>query len=251
MSKVITALLGEILIVSINRPSVKNAIDQETANLLYEVFAAFDKNDDLKVAILTGTGDVFCSGADLKSIANEGGEAPKLAIEGNAPLGISRMRLSKPTIAAVEGYAVAGGLELALWCDMRVAAEDAVFGVYCRRFGVPLVDGGTVRLPRLIGQSHAMDLILTGRDVSGDEAKTMGLANRLAANGKALENAIELAGQLCAFPQVCMRSDRMSLLEQRGLDEYAALKNETVRGMQVLGSGETLYGAKQFIEGNY
>lgn len=249
MSKVVTEIKDEVLIVSINRPEVKNAIDGETADLLYDSFVAFDKNEKLKIAILTGVGGVFCSGADLKSIADNQGSEPKLNLEGRGPLGISRLRVSKPTIAAVEGYAVAGGLELALWCDMRVAAEDAIFGVYCRRFGVPLVDGGTIRLPRLIGQSHAMDLILTGRGVKGDEAKSMGLTNRLTSGGNAMSEALKLAIQLCNFPQVCMNSDRMSLLEQWSLDEKQALINESKRGLQVLASGETLSGAKRFVKG--
>lgn len=248
MSKVLTQVYDDILVVSINRSEVKNAVDGETADLLYDAFEAFDKNENLKVAILNGMGGVFCSGADLKSIAQNEGSAPKLEVEGKAPLGISRLRVSKPTIAAIEGYAVAGGLELALWCDMRVAAEDAIFGVYCRRFGVPLVDGGTIRLPRLIGQSHAMDLILTGRGVQGKEAQMMGLANRLTAPGKSFDEALELANQLCKFPQVCMNSDRMSVLEQWSLDENEALKNETQRGLNVLASGETLSGAKRFVE---
>lgn len=251
MSKVITETINNILIVKINRPDVKNAEDGETADLLHEAFQEFDNDDSLNVAILTGVGDAFCAGADLKSIASEGDKAPKLSQEGNAPLGISRMRVSKPTIAAVEGFAVAGGLELALWCDMRVAATDAVFGVYCRRFGVPLVDGGTVRLPRLIGHSHAMDLILTGRGVSGEEARSMGLINRMTGKGAALEGAIKLAKQLCDLPQVCMNSDRLSAYEQWDLSEAQALSNESNRGLQVLASGETLGGAKRFVDGNY
>lgn len=251
MAKILTEIINDIFIVSINRPEVKNAIDGEAADLLYEAFTEFEKNNDLKVAILTATGNVFCSGADLKSIAEEKDGAPQLTVNGRAPLGISRLRVSKPTIAAVEGYAVAGGLELALWCDMRVAAADAIFGVYCRRFGVPLVDGGTIRLPRLIGQSHAMDLILTGRGVSGQEAKGMGLTNRVTPSGEALDEAMKLAKKLCAFPQVCMNSDRMSVLEQWSLEEDEALKNEAIRGMEVLASGETLSGAKRFTDGSF
>ncbi len=252
MSKVISQILGkEILVVSINRPEVKNCVDGETADLLYKAFVDFENNDQLKVAILVGTGSTFCSGADLKSIASDIETAPLLNLDGNAPLGISRLRVSKPTIAAIEGYAVAGGLELALWCDLRVAAVDATFGVYCRRFGVPLVDGGTIRLPRLIGQSHAMDMILTGRGVSGEEARSMGLANRICEQGKANEEALILAEQLCKFPQLCMNSDRMSVLEQWSLNEADALKNESKRGMEVLESGETLAGAKRFIERNF
>jgi enoyl-CoA hydratase len=174
----------------------------------------------------------------------------RLDEDGDAPLGVSRMRLNKPVIAAVEGHAVAGGLELALWCDLRVAAEDAVFGVYCRRWGVPLVDGGTIRLPRLIGQSHALDLILTGRGVSGQEALMMGLANRIVPKGKALEAALALAADLARFPQGCLRSDRLSAYEQWDMNMDAALRNETRRGMQVLRSGETLEGARRFAAGH-
>jgi len=251
MDKVITEIRGEILIVTINRPAVKNAIDGQAADLLYDAFVAYNKNENLKVAILTGTEGVFCSGADLKTIAKDFEGAPRLELDGRAPLGISRLRVSKPTIAAVEGYAVAGGLELALWCDLRVAAEDAIFGVYCRRFGVPLVDGGTVRLPRLIGQSHALDLILTGRGVSGEEAKSMGLINRSTAPGEALAKAITLAQQLCKFPQICMNSDRMSVYEQWELSEKEALINESKRGLTVLQSGETLKGAQDFVKGKF
>ena len=250
MAKVITEVKGSIFIVTINRPEFKNAVDGETAEKLNESFEHFDRNDDLDVAILTGSDGVFCSGADLKSIANETSSAPRLELTGNAPLGISRMGISKPVIAAVEGYAVAGGLELALWCDIRVAADDAIFGVFCRRFGVPLVDGGTIRLPRLIGQSHAMDMILTGRGVRGDEAKQMGLANRIVEKGKTLSKSLELAKSLCKFPQKCMRSDRLSALEQWSMSEAEALINETRRGMEVINSGETLAGAKRFIKGN-
>jgi len=251
MPKVVTETRDNILIVKINRPDVKNAIDGETADLLYESFMDFDKVENYKVAVLSGVDGVFCSGADLKSIASDLSTAPQLQNEGRAPLGVSRLRLSKPVIAAVEGYAVAGGLELALWCDMRVAAEDAVFGVYCRRFGVPLVDGGTIRLPRLIGHSHAMDMILTGRGVNGQEAKAMGMVNRLTHSGQALGEAIVLAKQIAAFPQTCMRSDRMSVLEQWDLSIEQALRNETKRGLRVLESGETVAGAKKFIQGDY
>ena len=197
----------------------------------------------MAVAILTGAGDTFCAGADLKAIA--AGEANRVEETGDGPMGPTRMNLSKPVIAAVEGHAVAGGLELALWCDLRVAAEDAVFGVFCRRWGVPLVDGGTVRLPRLIGHSHAMDLILTGRGVSGGEARAMGLANRLVPTGQALAAAIELAEQLASFPQHCLRSDRRSALEQWNLSEQEALLLETRRGLEVIQSGETYTGKRK------
>ncbi len=204
-------------------------------------------DESLAVAILTGANGVFCAGADLKAVATGGGN--RTAATGDGPMGPSRMRLSKPVIAAVEGFAVAGGLELSLWCDMRVAADNAVFGVYCRRWGVPLVDGGTVRLPRLIGESNAMDLILTGRGVSGEEARHMGLANRLVPPGQALSAAKELALQIAAFPQRCLRSDRLSALEQWDLDFDEAIANETRRGQVVINSGETREGVARFAAG--
>ena len=200
-----------LAIVTLNRPDVRNAIDRPTAEALAEAFRRFEREDALAVAILTGAGNCFCAGADLKAVSTSAGN--RLAAEGDGPLGCTRMLLRKPVIAAVEGYAVAGGLELALWCDLRVAARDAVFGVFCRRWGVPLIDGGTIRLPRLIGMSHAMDMILTGRGVSGDEAFRMGLANRVVERGTTLAAAKELAAQLAAFPQRCLRSDRLSAYE--------------------------------------
>lgn len=236
-----------LAIVTIDRPDVRNAVDRETAKALATAFRTFEEDETLAVAILTGANGTFCAGADLKAVATGGGN--RTAPEGDGPMGPSRMRLGKPVVAAVEGFAVAGGLELALWCDMRVAAEDAVFGVYCRRWGVPLVDGGTVRLPRLIGESHAMDLILTGRGVSGEEARTMGLANRIVPSGGALAAAKELALQLAAFPQRCLRSDRLSALEQWDLEFDAALANETRRGLEVINSGETRAGAERFAAG--
>lgn len=238
---------GPLAIVTINRPEVRNAVDRATAGELAAAFRRFDADESLAVAILTGAGGYFCAGADLKAVATGGGN--RTAPDGDGPMGPSRMRLSKPVIAAVEGFAVAGGLELSLWCDMRVAARDAVFGVYCRRWGVPLVDGGTVRLPRLIGESHAMDLILTGRGVSGDEALRMGLANRIVEPGAALATAKELALQIAGFPQRCMRSDRLSALEQWDLDFEAAMSNETKRGLEVITSGETREGAARFAAG--
>lgn len=248
IQNIITERRGAIWIVTINRPKSRNAIDQPTANALVTAFQQFDSNDSLSVAILTGADDTFCSGADLKAF---GDPERSLTVNetGNAPLGISRMVLGKPVIAAVEGNAVAGGLELALWCDLRVAAEDAVFGVFCRRWGVPLVDGGTIRLPRLIGHSHALDLILTGRGVSGEEARMMGLANRIVPAGKALEHAIELAEQLARFPQNCLRSDRLSAMEQWSLTLDEGLRNETRRGLAVIASGETVEGAGRFVRG--
>ena len=238
---------GPLAIVTIDRPDVRNAVDRETAKALAAAFRTFEEDETLAVAILTGANGTFCAGADLKAVATGGGN--RTAAEGDGPMGPSRMRLGKPVVAAVEGFAVAGGLELALWCDMRVAAEDAVFGVYCRRWGVPLVDGGTVRLPRLIGESHAMDLILTGRGVSGEEARTMGLANRIVPSGGALAAAKELGLQLAAFPQRCLRSDRLSALEQWDLEFDAALANETRRGLEVINSGETRAGAERFAAG--
>lgn len=238
---------GPIAIVTINRPDVRNAVDRATAAALAEAFRRFDADEALSVAILTGAGGYFCAGADLKAVASGGGN--RTANDGDGPMGPSRMRLSKPVIAAVEGFAVAGGLELSLWCDMRVAARDAVFGVFCRRWGVPLVDGGTVRLPRLIGESHALDLILTGRGVSGDEALRMGLANRIVEPGQALNAAKELALQIASFPQRCMRSDRLSALEQWDLAFDEAMANETRRGLEVIASGETREGASRFASG--
>lgn len=245
---VLTEKLDRITIITINRPRVRNCVDDATAAELVQAFRAFDENPDSDVAILTGAGGTFCAGADLKAVS-EGRNANKVKLEGDGPMGPSRMQLSKPAIAAVEGFAVAGGIELAAWCDLRVAAEDAVFGVFCRRWGVPLVDGGTIRLTRLLGTSHAMDLILTGRGVSGEEAKMMGLANRLTPKGKALNGAIELAQQLCKFPQGCMRSDRQSAYDQWDMDITSALHRETELGLNVIHSGETQEGATRFAEG--
>jgi enoyl-CoA hydratase len=247
MSTVKTERRSGITVVTIDRPAVRNAVDAATAAALADAFREFDSAEDSQVAILTGAGDTFCAGYDLKTIA-AGRKAP-LSEEGDGPMGPTRMLLSKPVIAAVEGHAVAGGLELALWCDLRVAAEDAVFGVYCRRFGVPLVDLGTVRLPRLIGHSRALDLILTGRGVSGQEALNMGLANRLTAPGRALDGALELAEGLCRFPQACMRSDRLSSYEQWPLSLGEAMRNELRRGQAVLAGGETVSGAQRFADG--
>jgi len=238
----------DITLVTIDRPAVRNAVDRATAAALADAFRAFDADPAQAVAVLTGAGGTFCAGADLKAIAAR--EGNRVAEDGDGPMGPTRLVLSKPVIAAVEGHAVAGGLELALWCDLRVAADDAVFGVFCRRWGVPLVDGGTVRLPRLIGHSHAMDLILTGRGVAGDEAQRMGLANRLVPRGQALAAALELAAQLAALPQRCLRSDRLSALRQWSLSEADALVEETRRGMDVIGSGETRAGAQRFSGGD-
>jgi enoyl-CoA hydratase len=233
--------------VTIDRPEVRNAVDQPTAAALADAFRDFDADDDRMVAVLTGAGGTFCAGADLKAIA--GGSGNRTVPEGDGPMGPTRMLLDKPVLAAVEGHAVAGGLELALWCDLRVAARDAVFGVFCRRWGVPLIDGGTVRLPRLIGHSHALDLILTGRGVAGDEAQRMGLANRLTEPGGALAGAVELAHELSALPSVCMRSDRRSSYEQWGLELDAALGVEFELGRVTLASGEARAGAARFSAG--
>jgi enoyl-CoA hydratase len=242
---------GPLLVVTIDRPDVRNAVDRPTADALVSAFRFFDTDESLSVAVLCGAGGVFCAGADLKAVASADPlRANRLVRDGDAPMGVSRMVLSKPVIAAVEGFAVAGGLELALWCDMRVAAEDAVFGVYCRRWGVPLIDGGTVRLPRLIGQSRAMDMILTGRGVSGSEAVEFGLANRLVPRGSAVAAAMALAHELAGLPQGCMRSDRLSALEQWGLGSVeAAMLNEFDRGLAVVQSGETQSGAQRFAGG--
>jgi enoyl-CoA hydratase/carnithine racemase len=238
---------GLIATVTINRPEVRNAVDRETAAALAEAFRQFDADSSLSVAILTGTSGYFCAGADLKAVASNGGN--RVTEDGDGPLGCTRMLLRKPVIAAVEGYAVAGGLELALWCDLRVAARDAVFGVFCRRWGVPLCDGGTIRLPRLIGMSSALDMILTGRGVSGEEALRMGLANRLVEPGQALAGARELATQIAAFPQLCVRSDRMSAYEAWTLPLKDALQNEYRHGIATIQAGETRAGAERFAAG--
>ncbi len=238
---------GPVTVVTINRPERRNAVDSVCADQLREAFLAFDSDDARSVAVLTGAQGSFCAGADLKAVA-EGDRRP-IPDHGPGPMGPTRLTLSKPVIAAVEGYAVAGGIELALWCDLRVAAEDAIFGVFCRRFGVPLCDLGTVRLPRIVGHGRAMDLILTGRAVAAPEALTMGLANRVVPPGEALSAAVGLAHQLAALPQVCLRSDRMSALEQWGLTEEDAALGEARRGREVVRSGETLEGATRFAGG--
>ena len=238
---------GTTAIVTIDRPAVRNAVDRPTALLLADAFRRFEADAALAVAILTGGSGTFCAGADLKGVAE--GRGNRVTVDGDGPMGPSRMLLSKPVLAAVEGFAVAGGLELALWCDLRIAARDAVFGVYCRRWGVPLIDGGTVRLPRLIGHSHALDMILTGRAVTGDEARLMGLANRLTEPGAALSTALVMAEQLARFPQLCLRSDRASAYAQWDLDLAAALAQETRLGREVIASGETRVGAARFADG--
>jgi enoyl-CoA hydratase len=238
---------GSVFIVTLDRPQRRNAVDAATAQELCSAFRRFDGDLTASVAILTGAGGTFCSGADLKAIA--AGEPRPIRPEGEGPMGPTRLRLSKPVIAAVEGHAVAGGMELALWCDLRVAGEEAVFGIFCRRFGVPLVDLGTVRLPRLIGLSRAMDLILTGRAVNAQEAWTMGLVNRVVPTGDALKDSIGLAEQLAALPQACLRNDRLSLLESLDLSEEEAMENEVRRGQASIASGELGAGPSRFVEG--
>jgi enoyl-CoA hydratase len=223
---------GPVYTVLLSRPARRNAVDGATAAALVEAFRAFEEDGSAAVAVLHGEGGVFCAGADLQAAGTEHGN--RVAPDGDGPMGPSRMRLSKPVIAAVAGHAVAGGLELALWCDLRVAEEDAVFGVFCRRWGVPLIDGGTVRLPRLIGVSRAMDMVLTGRPVDAAEALAIGLANRVVPNGTSRAAAEALAHDLARFPQTCLREDRLSLLEQDGLDEPAAIANELSHGMRSL-----------------
>ncbi|MFG1956697.1 crotonase/enoyl-CoA hydratase family protein [Nonomuraea sp. NPDC049028] len=231
---------GQVTTVILSRPEVRNAVDRKTADALVDAFRAFEESD-AAVAVLWGEGGTFCAGADLKTLDNHVGE------DGDGPMGPTRMRLSKPVIAAVAGHAVAGGLELALWCDLRVAEEDAVFGVFCRRFGVPLIDGGTVRLPRLIGASRAMDLILTGRPVGAREAYEMGLANRVVPTGTARRQAEELAREIAGFPQTCLRGDRLSALEQDGLPEREAMRNELRHGLVSL--PDAVGGAARFAAG--
>jgi enoyl-CoA hydratase len=237
---------GPVTTVTIDRPEARNAVDGPTAAALADAFHAFDADPDAAVAVLTGAGDTFCAGADLKAIGTDRGN--RVEPDGDGPMGPTRLRLSKPVIAAIEGYAVAGGLELALWADLRVAADDAVLGVFCRRWGVPLIDGGTVRLPRLIGQSRAMDLVLTGRPVPAREAEAIGLVNRLCPPGAALPAATALAHELARLPQSCLREDRASLLEQWGLGEDEAMAGELAHGIRSLES-DALAGATRFASG--
>ena len=223
---------GELLTVILSRPERRNAVDGATATALADAFRAFEADEDAAVAVLYGEGGVFCAGADLHAAGTADGN--RISADGDGPMGPTRMRLSKPVIAAVAGHAVAGGLELALWCDLRIAEEDAVFGVFCRRWGVPLIDGGTVRLPRLIGMSRATDMILTGRAVGASEALQIGLVHQVVPNGHSRGAAEELARQLAAFPQRCLREDRLSLLEQEGVDEPRAMQNEFEHGLRSL-----------------
>jgi enoyl-CoA hydratase len=239
---------GPVTVVSINRVDARNAVDRRTAQQLADAFRTFDADPQAAVAVLHGEHGSFCAGADLKAL-NDPDRRNRLEALGDGPMGPSRMLLSKPVIAAIEGHAVAGGLELALWCDLRVAAKSAVLGVFCRRFGVPLIDGGTVRLPRLIGMSRALDLILTGRPVAAEEALAMGLVNRVVDDGTALQAGLELAQQLADLPQTCLRNDRMSAYEQGGLSLRDALAREFTWGQATLASGEASRGAEAFAGG--
>jgi enoyl-CoA hydratase len=239
---------GRTFIVAINRPERRNAVDLATARALHGAFLDFDADMEADVAILTGNGGAFCAGADLRALSE--GERKPIELDGDfAPMGPTRLKLSKPVIAAIEGPAVAGGMELAFWCDLRVAARSAIFGIFNRRFGVPLVDLGTIRLPRLIGQSRAMDLILTGRKVTAPEAYDLGLVNRLTEDGGALDGAVALAAELAGFPQTALRNDRLSVLEQWELGEDDAMRNEIARGRETIASGESHRGAARFSSG--
>jgi len=238
---------GAVATVILDRPEVRNAVDGPTAAALADAFRAFDADPALAVAVLWGAGGSFCAGADLEAMSSP--RANRVSDDGDGPMGPTRMRLSKPVIAAVSGYAVAGGLELAVWCDLRVVEEDAVFGVFCRRWGVPLVDGGTVRLPRLVGAGRAMDMILTGRPVHAGEAERIGLADRVVPKGRARPAAEELAAQLAALPQTCLRHDRLSALEQEGMAEEEAIANELAHGRVSLASAELGEGVRRFQAG--
>jgi len=237
---------GPVTIVTLSRPEVRNAVDRRTAQELADAFRAFESDRAARAAVLTGDQGQFCAGADLKKIA--AGQPNRVDPTGDGPMGPTRMKLSKPVIAAIAGYAVAGGFELALWCDLRVMEADAVMGVFNRRWGVPLIDGGTVRLPRLIGLGRALDLILTGRPVSAEEALQMGLANRVVPQGKAKEAALELAHRIAAFPQLCLQSDRMSAIEQFDLNFKDAMANEFNHGQTAM-QKEAVGGATRFAEG--
>jgi len=242
---------GPVAWITIARPDVRNAVDGATASQLADAFRRFDADESLAVAILSGDGGHFCAGADLKAVARaDVRRSNRLEADGDGPMGPTRMQLSKPVIAMISGYCVAGGLELASWCDLRVADTTAIFGVFCRRFGVPLIDGGTVRLPRLIGHSRAMDMILTGRPVDAEEAHNWGLVNRLVATDQLEDVTLQLAHAIARHPQTCMRNDRRSAFEQWSLDETTAIQNEFALGMRTLQSGETLRGAQRFTTGS-
>ncbi|MFI8384330.1 crotonase/enoyl-CoA hydratase family protein [Pseudomonas sp. NPDC079086] len=247
--RVIIEKNGPVTTLIINRAEVRNAVDRPTAEALAAALRAFEADEQARVAVLAGADGTFCAGADLGAVAAGAECANRLETEGDGPMGPSRMQLSKPLIAAIEGHAVAGGLELALLADLRVMADNAVLGVFCRRFGVPLIDGGTVRLPRIIGQGRALDLILTGRPVLAEEALSMGLVNRVVAAGSALAAAQQLALKIAGFPQSCMLADRASSYAQWGLPFAEAMANEFVGGMAVIASGETQAGAQRFKDG--
>ena len=240
---------GSVTIVTIDRPEVRNAVDGPTAQVLADAFRDFEADESQLAAVLTGSGGTFCAGADLKAMANDPARGNRIDPDGDGPMGPTPMVLDKPVIAAIEGHAVAGGMELLLWCDLRVAARNATFGFYDRRWGVPLIDGGTVRLPRLIGQSRALDMILTGRPVSGVEAHEMGLVNRLCEPGRALEEAIGLADEIARFPQAVMRADRRSVFAQWGLRLEEAMAQELTWGIEAAATGETQKGAERFASG--
>jgi len=247
--RVLTKKNGPVTTIIINRPEAKNAVDRPTAEELVRAFQAFEEDEESLAAVLTGTGGCFCAGADLKAVSEVGDRVNRLEEIGDGPMGPTRMMLRKPVIAAVAGYAVAGGLELAIWCDLRVVERGAVFGVFCRRWGVPLIDGGSVRLPRIVGLSHALDMILTGRPVEADEALRMGLANRLVEPGTCREEAEALARQISGFPQACMLGDRRSAYQQFDLQMEEAMRNEFRTGLATIRSGETLEGAARFAGG--
>jgi enoyl-CoA hydratase len=242
---------GPIAVVTIDRPEVANAIDRPTAEALADAFRRFEADESLSVAVLTGANGKFSAGADLKAMREDPSRVSRVAPDGDGPVGPTRMLLGKPVIAAVEGHAVAGGLELAAWCDLRVAAEDAVFGVFCRRWGIPLMDGGTIRLVRLIGHSHALDLILTGRGVSGEEALRMGLANRLVPPGQALPEAIALAREIASRPQAALRSDRLCSYEQWSMPLGEALGAEYRHGIATIGTGQLQGGLERYASGSW
>jgi enoyl-CoA hydratase len=239
---------GAVVTVTIDRPAVRNAVDAETAGALADCFSRFDADENLNAAVLTGAGGNFCAGFDLKAIAS--GSRTRLVETGQGPMGPTRMTLGKPVIAAIEGHAVAGGLELALWCDLRVAAGNATLGVFNRRFGVPLIDLGTVRLPRLIGQGRALDMILTGRPVAADEALRIGLVERVVEPGQALAEAQKVARDIAAFPQSALRGDRWSLLNQWSMSLDDAMRAEYKAGVEAMASGEATIGARRFAEGS-
>jgi enoyl-CoA hydratase len=245
-------LYDEVAVITIDRPEVANAIDRPTAEELADAFRRVESSDDVNAAVLTGASETFCAGADLKAMQEPGApRASRVEPDGDGPVGPTRMLLHKPVIAAVEGHAVAAGLELAAWCDLRVAAEDAVFGVYCRRWGIPLMDGGTIRLARLIGHSHALDMILTGRGVKGEEALRMGLANRLVPGGEALAAATELAREIASWAQAAMRSDRLSSYEQWSLPLDEALAGEYRHGLATLETGELFSRLDRYAAGEW